>query len=336
MKKTLYIFQDGQLHRKDNSLYFESDNRRKFIPVENTNDIYLFGEVEISKRFLEFAVQKQICVHYFDECGKYIGTFYPREHYNAGYVIVKQVEHYIDKNRRIILAKCFAGGYTGQVIRVLKYYDARISREGDKTLKEIIAQIVGYQNNIQNASTNEEIITIIQDINKKYYMTFNYILGAFDLYGYKENNYEHLKNAVNVLVEFGDGICQTTVLSEIYKTYLDPRIGYLHVTDFNRFVLNVDVSYIFKPIMIDRLIFTLVNKKMITKQDFIKKNNKLVLSKDGRKVFIKEFDRRMRTTVNHRNLGRSVSYRRLIRLELYKIQKHILEEQEYKPYQSFW
>ena len=87
--------------------------------------------------------------------------------------------------------------------------------------------------------------------------------------------------------------------------------------------------------MVDRLIFTLVNRKVITKDDFIQINHEIILSKDGKKKFIKELDKRMATTVNHRHLGRSVSYRRLIRLELYKIQKHILER-NFRPYQSTW
>jgi CRISPR-associated protein Cas1 len=125
-------------------------------------------------------------------------------------------------------------------------------------------------------------------------------------------------------------------LSEIYKTYLDPRIGYLHSSNFRRFSLNLDVAEVFKPIVVDRLIFTLINKKMITKKDFDKHTEGIMLSEAGRRTFVSELDKRMQTTVNHRHLGKSVSYRRMMRLELYKLQKHILGEREYTPYQSLW
>jgi CRISPR-associated protein Cas1 len=88
--------------------------------------------------------------------------------------------------------------------------------------------------------------------------------------------------------------------------------------------------------MVDRLIFTLINKNMITVNDFDKQTGGILLSETGRKKFITELDKRMKTTVNHRHLGRSVSYRRLIRLELYKVQKHIMGEKIYEPYQSLW
>lgn len=125
-------------------------------------------------------------------------------------------------------------------------------------------------------------------------------------------------------------------LSEIYKTYLDPRIGYLHSTNFRRFSLNLDIAEIFKPIIVDRLIFSLVNKKMLTKKHFEKLTDGILLSEEGRKVFISELDKKMQTTVQHRHLGKSVSYRRLIRLELYKLQKHLLGEKPYESYTAKW
>jgi CRISPR-associated protein Cas1 len=98
----------------------------------------------------------------------------------------------------------------------------------------------------------------------------------------------------------------------------------------------LDVAEIFKPIMVDRLIFKLINRKMLTKKHFVKEMNGILLNEDGRKLFITELDKRLKTTVNHRHLGKSVSYRRLMRLELYKLQKHFLGEKQYEPYQSLW
>ena len=126
------------------------------------------------------------------------------------------------------------------------------------------------------------------------------------------------------------------MLSEIYKTYLDPRIGYLHTTNFRRFTLNLDVAEIFKPILVDRVIFTLINKKMLQKKHFDKMLGGILLNEEGKKIFIKELETRMLTTVNHRHLGKHVSNRRLIRLELYKLQKHFLGENEYHPYEALW
>ncbi|MGG3807893.1 CRISPR-associated endonuclease Cas1, partial [Geobacillus thermodenitrificans] len=124
--------------------------------------------------------------------------------------------------------------------------------------------------------------------------------------------------------------------TEIYKTYLDPRIGFLHSTNFRRFSLNLDIAEIFKPIIVDRLIFTLVNRNMLSHKHFEKLTDGILLNEEGRKLFVSELEKKMQTTVQHRHLGKSVSYRRLIRLELYKVQKHLLGEKTYEPYAARW
>ncbi|TCS78791.1 type I-B CRISPR-associated endonuclease Cas1b [Tepidibacillus fermentans] len=267
MKKTLYIFQNGQLKRKDNSLYFETEERRKYIPIEDTSDIYIFGEVDVSKKFLEFVSQKEICIHYFNHYGYYVGTFYPREHLNAGYVVLKQAEHYLEKEKRLTLAKTFVKGSIGQMIQVLKYYRNRRD-EGKDFFINIIEEIQNEAIHIENTNSIEELMAVEGHAREKYYSSFDYIIADPD-FPFEKRSQRPPLNRLNAIISFGNTIVYTTVLSEIYKTYLDPRIGYLHATNFRRFSLNLDVAEIFKPIMIDRLIFTLINKKMITKKTLI-------------------------------------------------------------------
>jgi CRISPR-associated protein Cas1 len=53
-------------------------------------------------------------------------------------------------------------------------------------------------------------------------------------------------------------------------------------------------------------------------------------------VFIKAFEEKMRTTIKHRSLDREVSYRRLIRLECYRLVKHLLGEEGYEGFRIWW
>lgn len=110
MKKTIYIFSEGELKRKDNTLYFETEGKKKYLPVEDIKEIMVFGEVSFNKNFLEFLSQKEILVHYYNYFGYYMGTFYPREHLNSGYMILKQAENYLSSEKRLMLAKAFVWG----------------------------------------------------------------------------------------------------------------------------------------------------------------------------------------------------------------------------------
>ncbi len=330
MKKNRYLFSDGELKRKDNTIYFDTEAGRSFIPVEDTNDIYVFGEVTLNKKFLDFISQKGICIHFFNYYEYYSGTFYPREHLNSGYMILKQAQFYMDEAKRLELSKAFVRGSCKNILKVLSYYDHR-----EKSLGEIMNVIESLEEKIEVMKSVSELMAIEGNIRESYYQAFDIILDNKDFI-FEGRTRRPPKNELNALISFGNSLLYPLILSEIYKTHLDPRIGYLHTTNFRRFTLNLDISEIFKPIMIDRIIFTLVGKKMITAKDFEKEMGGIYLKEKGRQTFVKAFNERLQATIEHRELGRKVSYQRLIRMEAYKLQKHFMEEETYAPFISRW
>jgi len=128
----------------------------------------------------------------------------------------------------------------------------------------------------------------------------------------------------------------TRVLSEIYKTQLNPTISYLHEPLERRFSLCLDIAEIFKPIIADRLIFSMLNKKQITENDLEKSLNFIYIKEEKRKEITREMDLRLQTTIKHKKLNREVSYEYLIRLEVYKLIKSFIEGQEYEGFKMWW
>jgi CRISPR-associated protein Cas1 len=330
MKRTLYIFSDGEIKRKGNTIYFESSEGKKYVPIENTQEILIFGEVSLNKRLLELLNENEIVVHFFNYYGFYIGSFYPREHLNSGYMILKQAEHYLDTTKRLKLAKKFVWGAVKNIIKVLEYYIAR-----GKPLQEIIERIANLEPSISIANSIENLMAIEGNIRDHYYDSFNIIIEN-ENFTFEGRTRKPPKNMINALISFSNSLVYVVCLSEIYHTHLDPRIGFLHSTNMRRFTLNLDVAEIFKPIIGDRLIFSVINKGIIKPSHFEEKLNGIVLNEKGKQLFVQEFDERLKTTIKHRKLGRHVSYRELIRLELYKLQKHLIGEEEYTPFVAWW
>ncbi|MGI5875586.1 MAG: type I-B CRISPR-associated endonuclease Cas1b [Dethiobacteria bacterium] len=330
MKKPLYIFSSGELKRKDNTIYFENELGKKYIPVENTNEIFIFGEVDINKRFLEFLTQSKIILHFFNRYNYYVGSFYPREHLNSGYMILKQAEHYLDYEKRLSIAKKYAQGAVGNILQVLRYY-----RRRGKELGGIEYSIKSLEEKLPDSSSIEELMALEGNAREYYYRSFDHILNDADFI-FSKRSRRPPKNKLNTLISFGNSLLYVIVLSEIFQTHLDPRIGFLHATNFRRFSLNLDVAEIFKPIIVDRLIFKLVGKKMVTKEGFESGTESLMLKERTKHLFVTELDNKLKSTISYHSLGRNVSYRRLIRLELYKLQKHLMDEIEYKPFLAKW
>jgi len=331
MKETIYIFSSGRLQRKDNTLFFENaEGQKKFIPVESTKEIFAFGEFDLNAKVLNFLSQKGIILHYFNYYDYYAGSFYPREHYNSGYMILKQVEHYQDNGKRLLIAKGFVEGATKNCLKILKYYERR-----EKDLRKEIQEIELLRDALKGQNTIGELMAVEGQIKESYYQTFNKIIENPD-FTFEKRIRRPPKDFINALISFSNSIIYTQVLSEIYQTHLDPRIGYLHTTNFRRFTLNLDVAEIFKPVIGDRTIFALLNKKIITEKDFEQELNGILLNESGRKKFLHQLEERLEQTIKHSKLKKEVSYRRLMRVELYKLEKHLMDEEIYEPFVMDW
>ena len=132
MGSTKYIMSMGELTRKDNSLCFRKDGKYVYIPVENTKEIFCFNEVSINTKLLDFLAQNNIIIHFYNYYGGYSGTYYPRDHYLSGKLLVKQVLKY--ENDRMSVARAIVKGIGLNVYEVLYHY----YKHGKKEVKEKI------------------------------------------------------------------------------------------------------------------------------------------------------------------------------------------------------
>ena len=336
MKKTYYLFNPGILERKDNSLKFtqvsedEEDvvGQPRYLPVEDINDLYVFGSLRANSSLYNFLGQKDISVHFFDYYENYTGSFMPRDGLLSGKMILAQTSFYQDKKKRVIIAQKFIEGAAYNMIKNLQYYNRR-----GKDMEELMQLMNDLASRIQDTKTVDELMGIEGQIRQYYYEAFNLIINDFEM-----GNRTKLppQNEVNALISFGNMMCYSFCLRAINQTQLNPTISYLHTPGERRYSLALDLAEIFKPIIVDRVIFKVLNKKEIQEKHFDKKLNKCLLNTSGKKIFVKAIEDRLQETIKHRSLNRNVSYRHLIKLECYKLTKHLLSIEEYKPFKMYW
>ncbi len=330
MKQSFYLYKSGRLQRKDNTLEIVyKDNSKKVIPVERVDDIYVMTEFDFNTTLLGFLSQYGIRVHFFNYYGFYTGTYYPKEQLVSGKLLVKQVEHYTDGNKRAEIAKAFIDTASYNIHRNLNYYHSR-----GKNVNDSMLQIEALRKEIPKCKGVAELMGIEGNIRKVYYDSWNEIINQDIQFEKRVKNPPD--NAINSLISYVNTLVYTRVLSEIYKTQLNPTISYLHEPSERRFSLCLDIAEIFKPIIADRLIFSMLNKKQITEKDFEKDLNFLYIKDNARKEITKQFDSKLQTTIKHRTLEREVSYEYLIRLEIYKLIKHLLGENQYEGFKMWW
>ena len=338
MKKTFYLFNPGVLERKDNTLKFtpvsddgeivSSDAQSRYLPVEDISEFYVFGSLRANSSLFNFLGQKDIAVHFFDYYENYTGSFMPRDSLLSGKMLLAQTSYYQDKKKRLVIARKFIEGAAYNMIKNLKYYNRR-----GKDMEDIIRPIENLSKQICSTSSVEELMGIERQIRQYYYEAFNLIINDYEMGGRSK---QPPQNEVNALMSFGNMVCYTLCLRAIHQTQLNPTISYLHKPGERRYSLALDIAEIFKPIIVDRVIFRVLNRKEIQAKHFDKKMNKCLLNVSGKKIFIKAIEDRLQETIQHKSLKRSVSYRHLVKLECYKLAKHLLSMEEYKPFKMYW
>jgi CRISPR-associated protein Cas1 len=107
-------------------------------------------------------------------------------------------------------------------------------------------------------------------------------------------------NEINSLISFGNSLCYTLALDTIYHTQLNPTISFLHEPGVRRYSLALDLAEIFKPILVDRTIFKVLNQKMLKTTDFEHKLNGCFLKDSGKQTFIRCYEERLKETIHHR------------------------------------
>lgn len=334
MKRTYYLFNPGRLSRRDNTLKFTSvddsgnEQRQRYIPIEGVEDLFCFGSLEANSAMYNFLGKNGINVHFFDYHEHYTGSFMAKDYLLAGQVQVKQVQHYTDTNKRLVLARRLVNGAVGNMLRNLKYYRNRGPEVGLEIEKiELLA------GGISKSSKVQELMGIEGNIRQVYYQTFDKIVPG---YYFDTRTRRPPENEINVLISFGNMMCYTTCLSVIYHTQLNPTISFLHEPGARRYSLALDLSEIFKPVLVDRVIFSMLNKKQIKPKDFEWQNQLCILKKSAKMSFISSFEKRLKETMQHRKLKRKVSYKQLVKMEGFKLIKHIMGIEAYEPWKAKW
>lgn len=330
MQQSFYVYNNGDLKRKDNTLRFTSyDGEKRDIPIERISDIYVMSEMSFNTTFLSYISQYGIPIHFFNYYNFYTGSFYPKESNLAGQLLVNQVQHYTEYDKRLLIAKKFIQAAADNIYRNLRYYNGR-----DKDVSEYMKDIDSLRAGLVGVKSIQELMGIEGNIRKKYYAAWSVIINQeieFD-----KRVMHPPDNMINSLISFVNSLVYTRTLSEIYHTQLNPTISYLHEPGIRRYSLCLDISEVFKPLIGDRLIFSLLNRKQITEKSFTKELNYLHLKKDASKLIVSEFEKKMKQTIMHKELGRQVSYQYLIRLEAYKLIKHLIGEKEYEGFRIWW
>lgn len=361
MKTPLYLFEACKISRKDNTLnitvYAPKDDDKlhpgerlakteqqelalqeddawwygtpRIIPIERIESILCFTQVNFNTSLVHFLAEKAIPVHFFNYYGSYTSSLLHEAPNQNGKVLLAQVKTYEDLTKRVELSKRIIRGAIHNMNRLINYYQQRNQELPLQTM-----DLKRLERQLDFMDSIEGVMGVEGNIRSSFYQELDKILMAN--LRILERTYHPPRNPANALLSFLNTLLYAQVMQEVIKTPLNPTIGVLHEAGRQRYPLVYDITEVFRPLISEQLLVSLIRKRIVKEDDFEETMNGALLTKDGRYKVARAFEQRMRTTILHPKLKRNISYRGLIRLEAYKIIKHVLEQQEYEPFTLNW
>ncbi len=323
---TRYIFSMGELKRKDNSIAFSNEKGNFYLPIEETRELYCLNEVSFNTKFLDFIAKAGITMHIFNYHGGYSGSFYPKEYLISGELTIKQSLAYVEN--RLTIAKSIVLSIAANIHETLYHY----YRHDKKELKPYLNWLKNDVSALLSVCAKiEQVLFVEGQIWNRFYDSFRHFLPEDFVMNKRVKRPPD--NPINALVSFGNTLLYTKTISAIYHTHLNQSISFLHSPGEGRFSLSLDLSEAFKPVVVFRTIFELVGRRRISvEKHFDKSLNYALLNEDGKKIFIDAFEERLNETFMHPRLKRKTSYKNCLKLDGYKLIKHIVEGKEFAPF----
>lgn len=321
-----HILDDGILRKKDYHILFENEHQNVQIPIEVVDHINIYSDIIFSSSFFELMNQKKICINICNKQGVYIGQFIPNSMKKYINTILNQSVKYTDINERLHIVKKMLNACIHNERANIKYYYKHINHD---LLKESIDKLTDALKELNECKTYESALLIEARCKQIYYRTFDLFINNEDFVFDKRTKQPPLNN-INALISFGNTVLYNIISNEVNKTSLDIRIGYLHASNSRKQSLNLDIADIFKPIVIDRVIFTMVNKKMITNDHFEERNGGIYLTQEGKNIFIQQINNKLYSHINYEH--EKVTYYALIRNNIYSILQYVNNNKKLRFY----
>ncbi len=324
--RTHFLVTNGRLRRQDNNLYFDRYDEEnnivstKPLPIKGIDEIYLLGKIDLDSYSMAFIAHNNILLHFFSPYQAFRGNFFPSTSNSvnkSGFVLLQQLRAFDDEVHRLYLAKQVTKGHFFNGANNCKRYGVDF-------------EVEPYLENLDRAKDISEVMASEGAYQKNYYQAWNSIIKNQRTFKFIKRSKRPPTDKINALISYVNTRIYNIVLSEIYKTELDPRIGFLHEPNYRALSLHLDIAEIFKPIIGDNIIFTLLNKNEITAKDFKTDAGRIRFTNEGIKKIESKIIKKMteQTTIGEQRL----TWRQVIRREVNHIKRNVVETSEYEPF----
>ena len=323
------ILSDGILRQKDYSIFFDTETVDSEIPIHGVDAINIHSDVIFDTGFLSLTMKNNVAVNVFDQQGELLGTFVPNAPLKAPRLTHEQLLSYYDPERRLAIAKEIVLASIHNSLLNIRYYNKFY---GDPKYVFAVNALTNIKDEIKQETEYDKLLLLEARARKIYYGCYDSFIRR-DAFEFQCRSRKPPLNMVNSMISFGNTVLYRLIATEIRKTALDVRVGYLHATNTRMNSLNLDLAEIFKPLLVDRVILTLINKGEILPTHFeTHENGAVYLTTEGKRIFLSLFYDKLDTVITVKN--KKMSYDSVIKEEIRKLIRHFRNKDKYKGFRQ--
>lgn len=360
---TLYLTEDRALVRRDSEDRLlvqiaerrEKDGtvlipaRKEHIPLVKIDDVVVMGEVTLTASALHLLLERNIDISFLGHYGQFKGRLSPPLSKNA-LLRLAQYRAHTNMTKRCELARQFVLGKLSNQRTMLQRYQRR---QSDGRLGHAIDQMAACLHQLAALSLDdirigpplqggdhpvedtplELILAIEGQGSAAYFRSFSTLINNQEQWPFATRVKRPATDPVNSLLSFGYSLLTSRVASIVQSIGFDHFVGYLHSSFYGRPSLALDLVEEFRPIIVDQLILTLLNKRVLSPDDFVVEAGTYRLKNERRQIFFVAFEERMNEEIAHPIFGYKVTYRRCIELQGRLLAKCLMNEiDSYPPF----
>jgi CRISP-associated protein Cas1 len=323
VKTDVYLYLSGSLKRADHSLVHIHNETKRHLPIGQIRSLFVFGHIDFDRSVISLLNDHDIPVLFFSYFGRYLGKYLPVRK-RTGDDVVRHALFVSDIGNRKMAASKIIRAAAENMLFVLKYYHKK-----DRIGVQAINGIEACLDAIREEADLERLMLLEADTKRIYYSVFDAIILEKSFVFGSRSMYPP-SNAVNAMMSFGYALLYAKLEGDIHRSRLMPELPFVHGLSKAGSALQHDVADLFKPIFIDRLIFSMINKRMITLGHFEQRDNGVFMTRDGMGVMISQLDASMKRTVPIK--GKHHSYRGILTREVHEIANMVFEGKSYRPF----
>lgn len=300
-----YLFLDGE-----NIVMRAKDDTEIRLPLHNIEDIVVFGGRGVSPALMNKCTEDSIGLTFMSRSGKFLAR---AEGAVSGNVYLRREQYRIADNeeRSLAIARNFITGklYNSRYVidRAVRDHSLQVDVEKLKSRSELLSQAILKCRNVTDIDT---LRGIEGESAQLYFSVFDeLILQQKDEFHFTVRSKRPPLDNVNALLSFAYSIATGMCTSALEAVGLDPYVGFMHTDRPGRRSLALDLVEEFRAIMCDRFVVSLINKRIIGNDDFdVREDGAVLLSEDGRKLFLTHWQSRKQETVTHPFLNEKVEW----------------------------